>query len=293
MMKMEGKTAIAPKLPFSVGRAIGNSWKYGHPLSVEGCLIMLCERGVADFSVNSHRFSMTCGCMAFVVFDMVIVPVNVSDDFEAKFVALDFATAQDIFFLITSNRFWKFIYEAPVLRLPNDIRKVAYRWFEVIDWIVAHCSEITAEKALRNETENFMLIMSEQVESRQGLLGVDPAKNRAWVITNDFLGLLNRYYAHQHEVAFYADRLNITPNYLNIIIKKNIGTTAKEQINIQLCLVAKMLLDTTDLTVKEIAERLHYDDSSYLCRIFRKQTGMSPLQYRNKLRDNKKYVAHV
>ena len=85
-------------------------------------------------------------------------------------------------------------------------------------------------------------------------------------------------------MAFYAGKLNITPNYLNIIVRKNIGTTAKEQINVQLGLVVKMLLDTTDLTVKEIAERLHYDDPSYLCRIFRKQTGLSPINYRNKLR---------
>ena len=83
-------------------------------------------------------------------------------------------------------------------------------------------------------------------------------------------------------MAFYADKLNITPNYLNIISKRNIGTTAKEQINIQISLVVKMLLDTTDLTVKEIAERLHYDDPSYLCRVFRKQTGLSPVQYRNR-----------
>ena len=126
--------------------------------------------------------------------------------------------------------------------------------------------------------------MAGHVESHLGLLGTNPPKNRAWAIVNDFLGLLNRYYTRRHDVAFYAEKLNITPNYLNIIAKRNLGVTAKEQINIQLGLVVKMFLDTTDLTVKEIAERLHYDDPSYLCRIFRKQTGLSPIQYRNKQR---------
>lgn len=49
--------------------------------------------------------------------------------------------------------------------------------------------------------------------------------------------------------------------------------------------MVKNLLDTTALTVKQIAERLHYDDPSYLCRIFRKQTGMTPLRFRNRMRD--------
>lgn len=84
--------------------------------------------------------------------------------------------------------------------------------------------------------------------------------------------------------TIYAGRLNVTPNYLNIISKRNTGTTAKEQINLQIGLVVRMLLDTTDLSVKQIASRLHYEDPSYLCRIFRKQTGMSPLQYRHSTR---------
>ena len=142
------------------------------------------------------------------------------------------------------------------------------------------------EIVMRNEMENFILIMAEQVEARLGALGENPSKNRAWTLVNDFIGLINRHYASHHDVAFYADKLNITSNYLNIITKKNSGISAKEQINIQIIIVVKALLDTTDLSVKQISERLHYDDPSYLCRIFRKQTGMSPLQYRNKLRSN-------
>lgn len=276
---------------YTVGVTDGTGWKPEHPIPVAGCLIMLCERGSVDMTINSRRFTMTRGEMAFIVFDMVTVPVKASDDFEAKFMALNFDAAQDIFFLVTSFRFWEFIYKSPVFKLPPAICPVADHWFDLIRWVVDNCSETTAEKVIRNETENFMLIMAEQVESQLGKLGLNPAKNRAWVIVNDFLGLLNRYYTRRHDVAFYADKLNITPNYLNIIVKRNVGVTAKEQINIQVGLVVKMLLDTTDLTVKEIAERLHYEDPSYLCRIFRKQTGLSPIQYRNLHRNDKKQEA--
>lgn len=267
---------------FNIGEVNPQSWKMQHPLSVDGCLIMLCERGFIEITLNSHRYTMHSGDMAFIVFDIVAVPIRTSDDFMARFIAIDFDVAQYIFFLITSNRFWEYIYSTPVFTLNDELYRTATRWFSLINWLSANCAEATAEKALHNEMENFMLVMAEHVESHYGVLGTNPMKNRAWMIANDFLGLINRYYTHHHDVAFYAAKLNISPNYLNIITKRILGISAKEQINIQLGLVVKMLLDTTDLTVKEIAQRLHYDDPSYLCRIFRKQTGLSPLQYRNK-----------
>ena len=63
---------------------------------------------------------------------------------------------------------------------------------------------------------NLLLIIADQVEARLGVLGKQPNKNRAWSIATDFIGLINRYYTHHHDVAFYADKLNISPNYLNI-----------------------------------------------------------------------------
>lgn len=272
------------KQAYAIGTSDGSRWKPGLTLAVNGCLVMLCTRGSAEITTNSRKFTMRRGDMAFFVFDMVIVPGSTSADFIAEFISLDFNAAQDVFFLVTSNRFWEHIYTYPVFTLPGELYKTAWEWFSLLSRLKQRCSEIILEKVLRNEMENFMLIMAEQVENHRGLLGTNPPKNRAWVIVNDFLGLLNRYYTHHHNVAFYAEKLNITPNYLNIIAKRNLGVSAKEQINIQLGLVTKMLLDTTDLTVKEIAERLHYDDPSYLCRIFRKQTGLSPIQYRNKHR---------
>ncbi len=283
---MEKQLFMKPAHSIKVGTTDGSEWRQGHPLSVNGCFIMLCKRGRLDITIDSRRFNMTCGDMAFLVFDMVTVPVKVSDDFEARFVSLDFDSAQDIFFLITSNRFWEYIYTYPIFNLSDTFKTTTIQWFGLLDWIMANSSEVTAEKILRNEATNFMLIMADQVESHLGLLGTNPPKNRAWAIINEFLGLINRYYSHHHDVAFYADKLNITPNYLNIIAKRNLYVTAKEQIDIQIGLVVKMLLDTTDLTVKEIAQRLHYEDPSYLCRVFKKHTGLSPIQYRNINRSN-------
>lgn len=275
------------KSAFHTGMIHHLTWQTGHPLPIEGCMIMLCHSGCAEFSINSHAFSMNAGMMAFVAFDMVVLPVGLSSDFEVQFLALDFEITQDIFFLVTSNRFWDYVYKTPIFPMTEELQAIVRKWFSIIGWIDHKCSDILSEKLIRNEAENFMLAMSEQVENKLGQLGESPAKNRAWTLLNDFIALLNRHYARHHDVAFYASCLNVTPNYLNIIVRKITGTSVKEQINIQIGLVIRTLLDTTDLSIKQISERLHYEDPSYLCRIFRKQTGMSPIQYRNKIRLNK------
>ncbi|WP_404478878.1 helix-turn-helix domain-containing protein [Sphingobacterium sp. ML3W] len=55
----------------------------------------------------------------------------------------------------------------------------------------------------------------------------------------------------------------------------------KGLIDRQVTLEIKALLRSTDLSIKEIAYRLNFEDSSYLTRYFKKQTGMTLTQYRN------------
>ena len=259
-------------------------WTPGHPLHIEGCLIVFCECGEAGLTVNSRNFRLTNGSLGLIGFDMVAVPADISVDFKARFLSIDFEETQNIYFLITSNRFWDFMYKSPVSVVAENLLSPLVNWFDLVEWMSNNCRDSVKDKVLGSEAEVFMLNVAQQVESRFGVLGLNPSKNRAWTLINDFIGLLGRHYASHHNVAFYAERLNVTPNYLNIITRRLTGTTAKEQIYIQIGLVAKMLLDTTDLSVKQIAARLYFDDPSYLCRIFRKQTGMSPIQYRNKMR---------
>ncbi len=284
MNKNTNITAKSHGCAFSYGAISANTWAPGHPLTINGCMIMMCGKGHAIISINSQKYKMKPGSVAFMAFDMVVIPEKISSDFNARFLSMDFNITQDLFLLVTSNRFWDFIYKTPVFMAAHEPAGKIKSWFSIIKWIDAECSPATKEKVLRNEVESYILIMAEQVESRLGQLRENPSKNRAWALYNDFLALLNRNYASHHDVAFYADKLHVTPNYLNIIVRRMNAISAKEQINKQIGLVIRTLLDTTDLSVKQIAERLHYEDPSYLCRIFRKQTGMTPMQYRNKLK---------
>lgn len=102
-------------------------------------------------------------------------------------------------------------------------------------------------------------------------------------IIKQFRELLDAKIDIWHKVSEYADAMNISPDYLNNVIKTNIGKTAKELIFSRLILEAKRLGLHTSLTTKEIAYQLGYDDPSHFSKFFKKETTQSFTDFRANL----------
>jgi len=95
-----------------------------------------------------------------------------------------------------------------------------------------------------------------------------------------FRQLVDEHYLSESGVEFYADKLCITSNYLNRLVRQSLGKSTKQYIQNRRIEEAKRLLRYTSLTISDIAEKLNYDTASYFVRAFSKATGMTPLQYR-------------
>ncbi|MCR5077523.1 MAG: helix-turn-helix domain-containing protein [Prevotella sp.] len=95
-----------------------------------------------------------------------------------------------------------------------------------------------------------------------------------------FLALLNRYGIEEHKIAFYADRLALSPNYLNAIIKEVSGQTMMEWINSYLIDEARAALTQSRMTIEQVSASLHFPNSAFFCKFFKRHTGMRPSEYR-------------
>lgn len=95
-----------------------------------------------------------------------------------------------------------------------------------------------------------------------------------------FLTLLLEYVKDEHRVTFYAEKLFITPQYLSSILKELSGKPANKWIDDALILEAKLLLKAPQATVQEVADRLRFSDQSTFGKFFKKQVGLSPMEYR-------------
>ena len=80
--------------------------------------------------------------------------------------------------------------------------------------------------------------------------------------------------------SFYADELCITTRYLSTVVQRMTGVTPKDIIDTRCIQEIKMLLCTTNDSIQEIAFRLNFPDQSFCARYFKRNTGMSPVEYR-------------
>ncbi|OXA82686.1 hypothetical protein B0A56_04430, partial [Flavobacterium columnare NBRC 100251 = ATCC 23463] len=103
---------------------------------------------------------------------------------------------------------------------------------------------------------------------------------------NRFKILINQYITSEHQPNFYAQKLNITTRELNFIIKSKTGKTTQKILHEKLIALAKSKLFNSNLSVKEIAYELGFEDPLYFSRIFKQHTLVSPKDFRVNLKQN-------
>ena len=108
----------------------------------------------------------------------------------------------------------------------------------------------------------------------------DEMGGRSIDIYNRFVSLVAEHYRTAHDVAFYADRLCITTRYLSGVTDKVVGKSPKQIIADYIMSEAKTFLDTTRLTIQEIADRLGFSSQVLFCKFFKAQEKTSPSDYR-------------
>lgn len=84
-------------------------------------------------------------------------------------------------------------------------------------------------------------------------------------------------------VAYFAEKVNLTPGYFGDLVKKETGNTAQEMISRQVVAVAKHRLATSADDISIIAYDLGFQYPQHFTRLFKRLTGQSPRQYREHL----------
>lgn len=107
-------------------------------------------------------------------------------------------------------------------------------------------------------------------------------------ILSKFENLLNDYFQSEMaqdsglpSVGYFADHLHLSPNYFGDLIKKETGKSAQEHIHLKLINLAKERIFDAEKSVSQIASELGFKYPQHFNRMFKKNTGYTPIEYRN------------
>jgi AraC-like DNA-binding protein len=109
-----------------------------------------------------------------------------------------------------------------------------------------------------------------------------PAKEKAHPVVSRFMEMLFDRQQVTDTVSGYASRLEISPSYLNKLVRSQTRHSAMDWVEIARVNWAKNLLREGKLSIAEISKAIGVDDASYFTRFFRKVTGYTPSEFRKR-----------
>jgi len=188
--------------------------------------------------------------------------------FTESFLDKDDATNE----LLESGLFYNLV-KQPMLHL--DAERHAH-FDQLFNLMMNEYKQQGHQAILRNYLKNFLLYCGRELGHKPaetlGKSGDERILLLRKIIEENFVG--------HKEAGFYASTLGITPKRLNELVKKHTGRTISSLIHERVITESKRLLAFSPQSVKEVSYSLGFDDPAYFNRFFKKQTGQTPVEYR-------------
>lgn len=251
-------------------------------VKISGCIVVLVNEGYAIVQVGFKRRVFRKGMMAVLFYDDTFWIERSSRSFMCNYVAISYENIEEVIYKLSSSYFWETLTDNPLFMPSANNWQHLLGWYAQIQWACNNLAKEYLNTMLRNNFHNLFMAMDSEI-SYEGEVGKKPI-SRSWVLIIRFLKLLTQNCRQTREVSFYAEKLCITTSYLYKLTRQRLNLSPKELVDRQTICEIKTLLSSTDMSVKEIADALNFDDVPYMCRYFRRHTEVSPLEYRNDIK---------
>jgi AraC-like DNA-binding protein len=245
-------------------------------LSSKLALFILCTAGEACFECNMEPMRIKAGQRLCLSQAITLVPRQVSDDFESIVVLASNSWLLECSMGIDVETIQRAV-DKPVIDIGDAglLQLLAYTMRSLVVLQEQPSTRPMSEVA-GALMRNLIILLG---QANQAVSQRVPY-TMADTYFRNFMTLIFEHVTTEHEVAFYADKLNITPKYLNQIAKNKSGYKAKEIISSILVNRIKREIIITGKSMKEIAVMYNFATQSSLGKFFRKHTGSSPIAYR-------------
>ncbi|HRL21854.1 AraC family transcriptional regulator [Alcaligenes sp. SDU_A2] len=242
-------------------------------------VLLICTRGCARFTVNFKDKALRRHDVLVLARDTVAVLRRRSRGFQATLVLMPESRAAEVAYPLPSSLFVH-LHHHPYASPCASERVLLRAWLAQLQSLVETGSAFR-DIMLRNLLQNFFLHMAATIPA---MAEDAPEPSRGERLGLRFWELVGRHCRQRRDVAFYAAALTISPFYLSQLTRRLFDDTPKGLIDRQVVLEIKSLLAYSELQIGQIADALCFEDASYLCRYFKRHTGLALSVYRGRER---------
>lgn len=259
----------------------GNLAEFEHRLCKQkGSTILFCHNGQAKFTIDLKEYEIKRNSQVVLLPNSVLSIDETSKDFHASYFTCSGTMFAEAVMRLEST-FFQFIKNNPHYILPEENTGAVNGLMKATYAIYIDRENRFRNQIAKNHLQSFLLDIYDKVYrffSRKQIEG----GSRQNELFGKFMQLIHKYSSTEREVSFYANELCISTKYLTGICRNETKDSAKKIIDDFMILEIKVLLQSTELTVQEIADKLNFPDQSYLGRYFKRHEGISPMEYRKK-----------
>jgi AraC family transcriptional regulator, transcriptional activator of pobA len=253
------------------------SVKYPHRHDFFEVLYLLKGSGYHVIDTNKYEIKPPC---VFFMSPGQAHKLELSNDIEGFI----FIFTADFYLLNRSNQntliefpfFYTIHQDNPPLLLKNesDIRFLESLFRQSISEIRDAVESNT--EMLRSILDLILTTCAARYEVTENLLN----KGKGQILVKRFFHLVEENHQKNLSMSDYSGMIGITPNHLTQTVKLLTGKTSSQIVKAKQLLEIKRLLVHTNLSVSEIANQLNFEDQSYFTKFFKRETGITPIQYR-------------
>ena len=249
------------------------------PFMIDGVGLVICRQGSFTFILNQKSFSAKAGDTLFLPKDSLVL--YSSADVEVFIFIYQTDPIRDIIGnSVVSMNLYSHLATEPCYVWNTGEEEEVLKYLSLLD------NTLNIEENTFNRYEQKLLLLALtyrlcSVYTRK-LIAEKASVSHKHDIFIRLIQLIEQYYTKERGVDFYADKLCLSPKYLSALSKSICGYTVQELVFKSIIRKSISLLKNTQKNVQEISDFFNFPNASYFGTFFKKQTGMSPQQYRRK-----------
>ena len=250
-----------------------------------------CTAGQCEVTFNGQPFTMREGDCMIIIANRLVSRVVPSADFKVTVIYVEESFLQAC--TPHSNygtRGGLSLYINPIMRLTDEerlrvgerssgMRKICQRGFENVCYRMEHPHRFFHGDEMMAALQQLFI---DFFECHARIEGEAEISTQAAQVMNGFIGMLERGdYRKNREVAYYADKLCVTPKYLSEVCKKVSGFSANSWINRYAAIDLVHLLKDKSLSLTDIAYMFDFSSQSHFSRFVQNNLGQKPSAFRS------------